>query len=261
MAAAARLRMATGRKLGRIRDPPHVLSTLEEYRRRHAQYKTDPQLQAAHARAPWIVVWDDHEVADNSWHGGGGGSGAPATTSSEWRARKAAGLRAYYEWMPIRELLAHDDLRLACRTFRFGDPAELIMVETRLAGRDEALDYEGQLEWQDGQPVIAPFLEKLNDPGRQMLGPWQERWLGDTLAQSTSDGERWQVLATRLSWHAWPPRTSGERCRPSNGSRCWKVRVPRAIVSNATMSCPGMTYLPISIPGTVTQPPARGFTR
>ena len=108
--------------------------------------------------------------------------------------------------MPIRELLAHDDLRLACRTFRFGDPAELIMVETRLSGRDEALDYEGRLEWQDGQPVIAPFLEKLNDPGRQMLGPWQERWLGDTLAQSTSDGERWQVLATRLSWHAWPPR-------------------------------------------------------
>jgi alkaline phosphatase D len=73
----------------RAPDPPRELLSLEDYRRRHAQYKTDPALQAAHARAPWIVVWDDHETADNSWIGGA--ENHQPATEGDWAKRKAAG--------------------------------------------------------------------------------------------------------------------------------------------------------------------------
>ncbi len=62
--------MTIGSKIGRIPEPPHDTVTLADYRIRHALYKRDPDLQAAHARAPWICVWDDHETANDSWAGG-----------------------------------------------------------------------------------------------------------------------------------------------------------------------------------------------
>ena len=85
----------------RTPDPVHEIVTLDDYRRRHAQYKTDPAAQAAHARAPWIVVWDDHETANDSWIGGA--ENHDPKTEGDWTARKAAALKAYYEWMPIRD--------------------------------------------------------------------------------------------------------------------------------------------------------------
>jgi alkaline phosphatase D len=98
--------MASPTAKTRVPDPPREILSLSDYRRRHALYKTDPALQAAHARAPWIVVWDDHETADNSWLGGAENH-QPAPTSQggegDWAKRKAAGIKAYYEWMPIRE--------------------------------------------------------------------------------------------------------------------------------------------------------------
>src|SRR5258708_35122425 len=84
----------------RPHDPPHECVGLADYRRRHAQYKTDPQLQAAHARAPWIVVWDDHETANDSWIGGAENH-QPAPAGG-WDVRKAAAVKAYYQGMPSR---------------------------------------------------------------------------------------------------------------------------------------------------------------
>src|SRR5690606_34645518 len=80
----------------RHHDGPET-STLADYRRRHAQYKTDPDLQAAHAAAPWLVVFDDHEVADN-WAGSHHRDDPP----SAFLARRTAALRAYYENLPLR---------------------------------------------------------------------------------------------------------------------------------------------------------------
>ncbi len=87
-------------QLGRIPAPEVELRQLADYRQRHAQYKTEAELQAAHALAPWIVVWDDHEVANDSWSGGAENH---QPDEGDWSARKQAALQAYYEWMPIRE--------------------------------------------------------------------------------------------------------------------------------------------------------------
>lgn len=188
--------MHIGSRIGRIPEPAHRLASLQDYRIRHAQYKSDTQLQQAHACAPWITVWDDHELANNSWH-----SGDDATDeedSAPWNAKKLAALRAYYEWMPIREPLANDRQSAACRTFRFGNLLELFMVESRLTGRDRALDYKQDLAWQNGQPDIAAFEQQLDDPRREMLGPWQHDWLQQSLSQSVQAGVKWQVLGNQV---------------------------------------------------------------
>jgi alkaline phosphatase D len=79
--------MASPTAKTRLPDPPREILGLEDYRRRHARYKTDPALQAAHARAPWIVVWDDHETADDSWIGGAENH-QPATRATGPSARR-----------------------------------------------------------------------------------------------------------------------------------------------------------------------------
>lgn len=195
-AAADDYGMHIGAKIGRAPEPAHRLVTLSDYRVRHAQYKRDPSLQRAHACAPWITVWDDHELANDSWQSGDDTTDEP--DSPAWNAKKVAALRAYYEWMPIREPLANDRQSAACRTFRFGDLAELIMVESRLTGRGPALNYERDLKWSGDTPDTEAFNRILNTPQRQMLGHWQERWLRATLAQSVQAGVGWQVLGNQV---------------------------------------------------------------
>jgi alkaline phosphatase D len=92
---------AIGRKIGRIVEPAHEVVTLADYRARHAFYKRDPMLQAAHARAAFICVWDDHETANDSWIGGA--ENHQPATEGDWGKRKAAAMQAYFEWLPIRD--------------------------------------------------------------------------------------------------------------------------------------------------------------
>lgn len=135
----------SGIALGRIPSPEVECARLEDYRARHAQYKTQRELQAAHAVAPWVVVWDDHEVANDTWVGGAENHNAG---EGDWAARKAAALRAYYEWMPIREPAPGQAFEAINRSFQFGDLFSLIMLETRLTARDEPHDYAKQLPLQ-----------------------------------------------------------------------------------------------------------------
>ena len=72
-----------------------------DYRERYAQYHTDPGLQALRAAAPLIAIWDDHETANDSWKGGA--ENHQSATEGDWIARRDAALKAYYEWIPIRE--------------------------------------------------------------------------------------------------------------------------------------------------------------
>ncbi|WP_091740866.1 alkaline phosphatase D family protein [Phenylobacterium immobile] len=193
----------TGAPLGRGHLPAHEIESLADYRQRHAQYKTDPDLQAAHARAPWICVWDDHETANDSWSGGAEAH-TPAA-EGDWNARKGRALQAYYEWMPIRDPLAGQAFEAVNRAFSFGDLASLIMVETRLQGRNKQLSYEDPADLPvavgpDGAPVpdFAAFLAKRADPGRQLLGRAQEAWLGGALKRSVAMGQAWQVLGNQV---------------------------------------------------------------
>jgi alkaline phosphatase D len=193
--------MTTGASLNRVPQPPHEIVTLADYRQRHAQYKTDPDLQAAHARAPFICVWDDHEVANDTWNTGA--ENHQPATEGDFATRKAAALKAYFEWMPIREPIPGKMAEAIQRTFHFGDLASLMMVETRLQGRKQQLTYAADITLKagpDGKPVpdAAAFEAKRNAPDRDLLGDAQRDWLGRELAASKSAGRPWQVLGNQV---------------------------------------------------------------
>lgn len=177
----------------RPHDPPHECLTLGDYRRRHAQYKTDPQLQAAHARAAWIVVWDDHETANDSWTGGA--ENHQPATEGDWNLRKAAAIKAYYEWMPIREP-AGGGFAIN-RSFDFGDVASLFMFETRLTARDHQVTVD-ELPANPTPAELAAFRARIVDPSRKMMSQTQESWLAQGLAASVDAGRTWQVLGNQV---------------------------------------------------------------
>src|SRR3990167_1725503 len=188
--------MATGAPLNRAPLPPHEIISLADYRTRHAQYKTDPDLQAAHARAAFICVWDDHEVANDVWMMGA--ENHQPATEGDFATRKAAALRAYYEWMPIREAKAGAMKEAINRSFHFGDLASLHMVETRLTARAEQMDFANIPKTADGRPDIAAFEAQRQEPSRDLLGEGQRRWLGEAMSQSKAAGRPWQILGNQV---------------------------------------------------------------
>ena len=122
--------------LGRVSDPRTEVISLADYRLRHAQYKSDPNLQKLHAALPFILSWDDHETANDGWRAGAENHN---DEEGDWQQRKAVSLQAYYEWMPIREP-DQRALDQQWRAFEIGDLATLIMLETRLSARDKPVD-------------------------------------------------------------------------------------------------------------------------
>jgi len=187
--------MTTGAALNRVPQPAHEIVSLADYRMRHAQYKTDPDLQAAHARAAFICVWDDHEVANDAWLMGA--ENHQPETEGDFAQRKAAALKVYYEWMPIREAKAGAMKEAINRSFHFGDLASLHMVETRLLARNEQLDF-AKMPMTDGRPDVAAFETLRNDPARDLLGDDQRRWLTDAMTRSKASGRAWQVLGNQV---------------------------------------------------------------
>jgi alkaline phosphatase D len=131
-----------GTKLGRSVEPAHEIVTLADYRTRFAQWRSDPDLQAAHAAAPWITIWDDHETTNDSWQKGAQNH---QPNEGDWEVRKRAAIQAYYEWMPIRDPVAGRPLEAINRSFQYGDLVSLVMLETRLLSRAEQLDYNRDL--------------------------------------------------------------------------------------------------------------------
>ncbi len=127
--------METATRLERLPIPEHEIVTLEDYRARHAQYKADRDLQMAHASAPFICIWDDHEIANDGWVAGAENHNPG---EGEWIDRQVAAVKAYFEWMPIREPKDRTHLEIY-RSFEFGDLASLFMLETRVSARSRGL--------------------------------------------------------------------------------------------------------------------------
>lgn len=133
---STRIDYGNGTSAGRQHQPPGELFTLFDYRTRLAQYRTDLDLLMSHQNYPWIPVWDDHEVADNTWKDGS--SGLNDTEDSydnishgiSVDSRKMAAVRAYFEWMPLRQVEMDDNLRI-WRSFSLGSLVDLIMLDTR----------------------------------------------------------------------------------------------------------------------------------
>jgi alkaline phosphatase D len=168
----------------RVPQPAREMVKLADYRARHAQYKADADLQAAHRQHPFICIWDDHEVTNDAWRGGA--QNHTEATEGPWERRVDAALQAYYEWMPLREL-APAQRRAQQRAFRFGDLADLFMLEERLGARSQQLPATVPTPFGNGFVQAGPFL----DPSRTLLGPDQEAWLAQGLRQA---GSRWRLI-------------------------------------------------------------------
>lgn len=159
------------------------IRTLDDYRRRYAQYKSDTDLQAAHAACPWLVVWDDHEV-DNNYANLVGEN--RFESEEQMRARRAAAYQAWYENQPVRlpRVKSWADLDIT-RRVRWGRTADFWMLDTRQYRSDQACN--------DGSKAVP--CENWADPSRTLLGDKQERWLLDGVASGEA---RWQVLAQQI---------------------------------------------------------------
>ena len=161
----------------RTYEPAHEIKTLADYRMRHAQYKRDPDLQEVHRQQVFITIWDDHEVANDSYK-----DGAENHTEGEegrFADRKAAARHAYMEWMPIREQESEDKI---FRKLSFGSLVDLVLLDTRLYGRTKQAG--GVLG-----PPPAP------DATRTLLGDEQASWMEAQLKSSTA---QWKLLGQQV---------------------------------------------------------------
>lgn len=183
----------TATAIGRRHAPAHETVTLADYRQRHAQYKSDAGSRALHAAKPLLCCWDDHESANNPWMGGA--SNHQPESEGDWLARRAASLQAYYEWMPIREPEPGMTREQFWRSYRFGDLATLVTLETRHTGRARQVDYTPWLDEietrEDRDRLMAEVME---DPSRTMLSPEMEAHLAAGLSASKAEGQPWRVI-------------------------------------------------------------------
>ncbi len=175
--------------------------TLADYRTRYAQYRTDPDLQAAHAAFPWLAVTDDHEVENDYAND----KSEKQTARAAFLARRAAAYRAYYEHMPLRPAMAPRGAAFPLyRRRRFGDLIDLFLLDERQYRSDQACPGPRF----GGQVVNPDKCAALADPRRTMLGAAQERWLFQGLARTTG---RWTVLGQQLLMASLiQPMQSGE---------------------------------------------------
>ena len=175
-----------GGRDGQVRRyPSHEMQTLEQYRMRYAVTKSDPDLIAAHAHAPWVVTWDDHEV-DNNYAGLVGEN--RMESEEQMHRRRAAAYQAWWENQPVRVPRARSWGELTItRTIDWGSLARVWVLDTRQYRSDQACG--------DGLRLL-PCGADWADPSRTMLGPAQEAWLTRGLASSRA---AWQVLANQVA--------------------------------------------------------------
>jgi alkaline phosphatase D len=184
----------------RIIEPAHETVRLADYYARYATYHTDPDLLELRRLKPISAVWDDHEIAnDAAAHGAQNHQRAEGAYAD----RVAAASKAYFDWMPVRRP-ARRDVRLY-RALDWGDLARIVLLDTRLIGRDRQLNYRTALAGRlaqggaDAAAAIRTFRDSaLNDPRRTMLGGEQEAWLERTLAASKARGQTWQIIAQQV---------------------------------------------------------------
>lgn len=164
-------------------EPPTEMVTLDDYRLRHGTYKLDPDLIRLHQRHPMIATWDDHESTNNS-HRDGAGNHQP-DAEGDWEVRKRASARAYDEWMPLRLDDPSEPLRIY-RTLSYGDLADIVVMDTRLEGRDPEVGTTG-----------ATILSgsEIDDPDRQMISPAQRDQVHAAIRSSSA---RWKVVAQQV---------------------------------------------------------------
>jgi alkaline phosphatase D len=166
-----------GAGAGRIPDPDQELITLSDYRRRYAQYRTDPDLQEVHRQNPFLIVWDDHESANDAWYLGAENHSAG---EGNWADRLTNSVQAWYEWQPVRMGEVWGSIY---RSFAYGDLLDMILLDTRIGGRDQQL---------------APSDQGILSPDRRLLGADQEAWWFRQMGESQARGTAWRFIGQQV---------------------------------------------------------------
>ena len=173
-----------GDKGPRSHDPPGELMQLEDYRKRLAQIRGDRDCQALHMRHPMAFVWDDHDFADNAWLGGA--KEHDPDKHGEWSRRRDAAVQAHREWLPWRQADPAEPLCIY-RSAPIGDLAELILLDSRIIGRDCQASFPGS--------------KPIDDPTRSLLGDPQREWLKRRLAD---ESHPWALVANGVAVNPIP---------------------------------------------------------
>ncbi len=207
--------------------------TLAQYRARYATYKSDPLLQAAHAAAPWLLVWDDHEVSND--YAGVVGSDLGVDT----RARRTVAYRAYWEHMPFAKATRPSgaDMRIVGR-LDWGTLARIHLLDDRQYRDPQVCPAPGR----GGSNTVAiAQCPGLADPARTLLGFEQERWLADgwDLARP------WNLLAqqTLMARVAWKDPANGGGVYWTDGWDGYAPARNRLLGTVAAKKLPGVVVL------------------
>ncbi|HCH0925328.1 TPA: alkaline phosphatase D family protein [Vibrio parahaemolyticus] len=162
--------------------------TLDDYRKRYAQYRQDADLQALHAKLPMIAVWDDHELANDTWKNGAENH---QDDDGSFIDRRAAAAAAWTEWLPVRENTFSN--MLIYRQFSFGNLVNLMMLDTRLVGRDKPLDYFSLSA--PTMEAIGGLVAQSRSADRELLGTEQLAWL---MKEFNTHDAKWNVLGQQV---------------------------------------------------------------
>ena len=173
------------KEMGRVVDPPNEIISLDDYRRRFATYRRDKDLQSLHRNKPMIAVWDDHEITNDAWKEGAQNHNFGEGSFSR---RKKNALKAYYEWMPIRDTKQKQKI---WRDFSVGNLINLLMLDTRLYGREKQLDISTYIK--NGLLDKKQYKEDLFKP-RDLLGKEQLNWLDNKVKKTY----RWSIFGQQL---------------------------------------------------------------
>ncbi|TXF90539.1 T9SS type A sorting domain-containing protein [Neolewinella aurantiaca] len=156
-------------------EPSTEIVSLFDYRARYSTYRLDTNLQRLHQQHPIIAVWDDHETANDAYSGGA--ENHQPDTEGDWDDRLNRARKAYFEWLPIRD----NGEQRVYRSISYGDIADLIMLDTRIEGRDQQIN-----------DIEDPALYAAD---RTILGAEQKSWLFDQLSSSAA---KWKVVGQQV---------------------------------------------------------------
>jgi alkaline phosphatase D len=192
--------------LGRVTSPTNDTVSLSDYRTRYALYRSDPNLQALHARMPWITIWDDHEFANNAFVTGA--ENHDPATQGDWLVRKQNAAQAYHEWLPIRTPDPTNLLKIY-RRFDFGSLLSLHMLDTRIEGRVQQYAHYGDpagtpgYQYVDYVAGLTPVAGVYPDAARTMISTTQQSWLTSGM---TASAATWQILGNQdIMGKMWIP--------------------------------------------------------
>ena len=202
--------------LGRVVVPTNDIVNLFDYRARYALYRSDVNLQALHARMPWITVWDDHEFTNDAYTNGAENHN-PAS-QGDWNTRKAIAARVYHEWLPIRSPDPANLLKIY-RRFDFGGLMTLHMLDTRVEGRDQQYDNFGDADGGYNRYIagLTPNASGIRpDASRRMISAEQQNWLTTGIGASTAS---WQFLGNQdIMARMWMPASVLQASGPTTGA-------------------------------------------